>query len=44
VGRENFGVEKKVEKPWAWEEENKNALLVCVWFHPQNGLNNLILN
>jgi hypothetical protein len=33
-----------LKKPWAREEENKNALLVCVWVHPQNGLNGLTPN
>jgi len=36
-----------LKKPWAGEEENKNAQAGwagCVWVHPQNGLNGLILN
>jgi hypothetical protein len=40
LGGENFGAEKRAEKTLgrAGEEKNKNALLGCVWVHPQNGL------
>jgi hypothetical protein len=44
LGGENFEAEKRAENPSAGEEENKNALLGCVWVHPQNGLIGLILN
>jgi len=39
-----LGQRRGLKKPWAGEEENKNALLGCVWVHPQNDLNGLILN
>jgi hypothetical protein len=37
VGGENFGAKKGLKNPWAREED---VFLV----HPQNSLNNLILN
>ncbi len=39
-----MGQRRWLKKPWAGEEENKNALLGCVGVQPQNGLNGLILN
>jgi hypothetical protein len=39
-----LGQRRELKKPWAEEIENKNALLGCVWVHPQNNLNGLILN
>jgi len=33
--RENFGVDNWAKKPEVGEEENKNALLGCVWVHPK---------
>jgi hypothetical protein len=44
VGRRGKLWGRGLKKPWAGEEENKNAQAGCVWVHPQNGLNNLILN
>jgi hypothetical protein len=42
-----LGQIRGLKKPWAGEEENKNAWAGragCVWVHPQNSLNGLILN
>jgi len=39
-----LGQIRRLKKPWAGEEKNENALLGCVWVHPQNSLNGLILN
>jgi len=39
-----LGQRRGPKKSWAGEEKNKNALLGCVWVHPQNSLNSLILN
>jgi len=30
-----LGSKRRLKKPWAMEEENKNALLGCVWVHPK---------
>jgi len=47
IGRQEgktLGQKRRLKKPWAGEEEKNNSLLRCVWVHPQNGLNSLILN
>ncbi len=33
-----MGQRRRLKKPWAGEKENKNALLGCVWVHPQKRL------